>query len=163
MIKNQATSLLYIKDGTNCVPFWVVSERWSFQVFSVGLNSQILVEKGWMILSSWRKSPALIWIYPKAKILEAKRHWPPLSTRLPHWLSSKESACSVGDEEDTGSMPGWGRSLGGGHGKPLQYSCLEKPMDRGVWWATAHRIAKIQTQLKQLSTAPPSEREFRET
>ena len=46
---------------------------------------------------------------------------------LPQWLSSKESACSAGDE---GSTPGSGRP-GGGHGNPPQYSCLENPMDRG--------------------------------
>ena len=50
-----------------------------------------------------------------------------------------------------GSIPGSGRSPGGGHGNPLQYSCLDNPMDRGAWWATVHRIAKSQTQLKGLS------------
>ena len=40
---------------------------------------------------------------------------------------------------------------GGGDGNPLQYSCLENPMDRGAWWATVHRVEKSQTQLKQLS------------
>ena len=39
---------------------------------------------------------------------------------------------------DGGSIPGSGRSLGGRHGNPLQYSCLENPMDRGAWWATVH-------------------------
>ena len=39
---------------------------------------------------------------------------------------------------DVGSIPGSGRSLGGRHGNPLQYSCLENPMDRGAWWATVH-------------------------
>ena len=47
---------------------------------------------------------------------------------LPQWLSSKESACNAGDQ---GSIPGSGRS-GGVHGNPLQYSCLENPMDRGA-------------------------------
>ena len=47
---------------------------------------------------------------------------------LPQWLSSKESECNAGAE---GSTPGSGRS-GGGHGNPLQYSCLENPMDRGA-------------------------------
>ena len=61
----------------------------------------------------------------------------------------KESACNT---EDPGSVPGLGRSPGGGHGNPLQYSCLENPIDRGSWWATVHRVAKSQTQLKQLST-----------
>ena len=45
-----------------------------------------------------------------------------------------------------------GRSLGGGHGNPLQYSCLEKPMDREAWWAAVHRVTQSRTQLKQLST-----------
>ena len=39
-------------------------------------------------------------------------------------------------------VPAFGRSPGGGHGNPLQYSCLENPMDRGAWWATVHRVAK---------------------
>ena len=45
------------------------------------------------------------------------------------------------------SISGLGRSPGGGHGNPLQYSCLENPMDRGAWWATAHGVAKSQTRL----------------
>ena len=52
---------------------------------------------------------------------------------------------------DSGSIPGSGRSPGGGHGNPLQYSCLENPTDRGAWRATAHRVSKSQTRLKQLS------------
>ena len=42
-----------------------------------------------------------------------------------------------------GSVPGWGRSPGEGHGNPLQYSCLENPMGRGAWWATVHRIREL--------------------
>ena len=57
----------------------------------------------------------------------------------------KESACNAGDMGDKGSIPGSGRSPGEGHGTPLQYSCLEKPMDRGVWWATVHGVVKSQT------------------
>ena len=48
----------------------------------------------------------------------------------------KNPPASAGDVRDTGSIPGSERSLGRGHGNPLQYSCLEKPMDRGAWWAT---------------------------
>ena len=55
-------------------------------------------------------------------------------------------------EEDTGSIPMSGRSPGGGHGNPLQYSCLENPMDRGVWWATVHRVPNSWTRLKRLGT-----------
>ena len=49
--------------------------------------------------------------------------------------------------------PGLGQSPEGGHGNPLQYSCLENPIDRGPWWATAQRVAKMWTRLKWLSTA----------
>ena len=52
---------------------------------------------------------------------------------------------------DLSSIPELGRSPGGGHGNPLQYSCLENPMDRGAWQATVHGIVKSGTQLKQLS------------
>ena len=58
---------------------------------------------------------------------------------------------SAGGVRDTGSIPGSGRSPGEGHGNPLQYSCLETPMDRGVWQATVHRVTKSQTRLKQHS------------
>ena len=52
---------------------------------------------------------------------------------LPWWLSGKESAFSAGDARDVGSIPGLGRYLGEGNGSPLQYSCLENPMDLGAW------------------------------
>ena len=59
---------------------------------------------------------------------------------------------NAGNIRDTGSTPGWRRSSIEGHGNPLQYSCLENLMNRGVWWATVHRMAKSQTRLKQLNT-----------
>ena len=46
---------------------------------------------------------------------------------------------------DVSLIPGSGRSPGGGNGNPLQYSCLENSMDRGTWWATAHRVAELDT------------------
>ena len=55
------------------------------------------------------------------------------------WLSSQASACSAGALGDSGSVPGLGRSLGGGQGNPLQYSCLGNLMDRGAWQATVHK------------------------
>ena len=71
--------------------------------------------------------------------------------RWRQWV--KNLSANTGDKRDAGSIPGQGRSLGGGHGNPLQYSCLENPMDRGTQWATVHRVAKSQTRLRQLSTS----------
>ena len=71
---------------------------------------------------------------------------------LPQWPSSTESTCNARAAGDSGSHPGWGRSPGGGRGNPLQYSCLENPMDRGAWQATIHSITKSRAQLKQHST-----------
>ena len=68
---------------------------------------------------------------------------------VPGDSDDKESACSVGDLD---LIPRLGRFPGEGHGNPLQYSCLENPMDRGTWRATIHRVPKSQTQPKRLST-----------
>ena len=73
-------------------------------------------------------------------------------------LVVKNLPVNAGHIRDVGSIPGLGRSPGEGHSYPLQYSCLENPMDRGTWRATVHRVAKSQTQLKQLSTHVPKER-----
>ena len=62
-------------------------------------------------------------------------------------LVVKNLPANEGDTKDTGSIPGWGRSPGGGHGSPVQYSCLENPMDRGACWATVQRVTVSQTQL----------------
>ena len=71
---------------------------------------------------------------------------------LPQWLSGKELACNARDAGDVGLIPGLDqRSPGGGHSNPLQYPCLENPMDRGAWWAVVRGVAKSQTRLKRLS------------
>ena len=57
----------------------------------------------------------------------------------------KNPLASAEDARVVGSIPGWGRSLGEGNGNPLQYSCLESPMDRGAWWATVHGAARSRT------------------
>ena len=56
-----------------------------------------------------------------------------------------EASANAGDGRDAASIPGSGRSPGGGNGSPLQYSCLEKPMDSKAWWATIPKMAKSQT------------------
>ena len=62
-------------------------------------------------------------------------------------LVVKNPPANAGDVRDVGLIPGLGRSPGGDHGNPLQYSCLENPMDRGAWWAAVHGVAKSRTQL----------------
>ena len=70
---------------------------------------------------------------------------------LPQWHRRKEPTCNAEDSGDAGLSSGSGRSPGGGHGNPLQYSCLKNPMDRGTWRATVHEDTKSRTQLKWLS------------
>ena len=79
-----------------------------------------------------------------------------LTHSLPRWSNGKESTCiharthavnPPASSGDSGLIPGSGRSPGEGNGNPLQYSCLENAMERGVWWAIAHGVTKSQTQL----------------
>ena len=58
-------------------------------------------------------------------------------------LVVKNLSANAGDVRDVGSNPGLGRSPGGGHSNPLQYSCLENPMDRGTWRATVHSVEEL--------------------
>ena len=85
-------------------------------------------------------------------------HSPKSSHPLPGGSEDKASACNAGD---LGSIPGLGRSPGEGIGNPLQYSCLENPMDRGAWWATVHGVAKSRTRLSNFThithTTSPTE------
>jgi len=72
---------------------------------------------------------------------------------FPSGASGKEHGCQYrGLKREVVLIPGLGRSVGGGHGNPLQYSCLKNPKDRGVWQAMVHKVAKSQTQLKQFCT-----------
>ena len=66
-------------------------------------------------------------------------------------VKKKNPPASAGDIINAGSTPGSGRSPGGGHGNPLQYSCPENPMARGAWGATVHGVAKSRTGQKPLS------------
>ena len=67
---------------------------------------------------------------------------------FPHGSVGQESTCSAGDAGEMGFIPGLGRSPAEGNGSPLQYSCLENPMDSGAWQATDHRVTKSRTRLK---------------
>ena len=80
-------------------------------------------------------------------ILQPPVQWSP-PQRGPGGSAGNEPACNVGD---LGSIPVLGRSPGEGNSHPLQYSCLEKPMNRGAWRATVHGVTRSRTRLKQLS------------
>ena len=73
------------------------------------------------------------------------------SRGFPGGSEVKASACNVGDP---GSIPGLGRSPGEGNGNPLQYSCLENPMDGRAWWAIVHGVANSWTRLSLLTYLP---------
>ena len=78
---------------------------------------------------------------------------------FPDGSVGKEYTCNVEVTGAAGSIPGLGRYPGRGHGNPLQDCCPENPPedDRGAWWASAHRVTKSWTRLKQLSTAHKKE------
>ena len=84
--------------------------------------------------------------------------WVIFLCNVPHlWVSRVvlvvENPPADGREvKDSGSVPGSGKCPGGEHGNPLQYSCLENPVDRGAWWLMVHRVTKSWTQLKRIST-----------
>ena len=75
-------------------------------------------------------------------------------------LVVKNPTASAGDVRDVGSIPGSGRCPGGGHGDPLQYSCLENPMDRGAWWATVRRVVKVVDMTEQLNNKQQMSKQF---
>ena len=69
----------------------------------------------------------------------------PKPVGFPDGTMVKNLPANAGDIRNLGSIPGLGRSPGGGNGNPLQYSCLENPMDRETWWATVHGVTKSWT------------------
>ena len=88
-------------------------------------------------MSQARRHASLTWLNESSR-----KYIPPPDVGFPAGSDSKVSACSEGD---LGSVPGSGRSPGEGNGNPLQYSCLENPMDRGAWWATVPRVTESPT------------------
>ena len=87
----------------------------------------------------WAVSKCVIFRLRKFKIRYAS------SVGFPGGTSGKEPACQYVDVRDMSSIPGLGRPPAKEHGNPLQYSCLENPMDRRAWGATVHRVTKSQT------------------
>ena len=94
------------------------------------------------ILFNWQVTGTIINLFEGLK-------WVSPSNRLsfigfPHGSVVKNPLANAGEAEDSGSIPGSGKSTGGGNGNPLQYSCLGNPMDRGAWWAAVHGVTKSQ-------------------
>ena len=87
----------------------------------------------------------LVWLFSWDKFLKMKLlgQRDILKLETPRWHCGKESPANAGNTRDMGTIPGSGGSPGVGNGNPLQYSCLENPMDRGAWWATVERVKKF--------------------
>ena len=107
-----------------CLPCFSIVKLLLFLFCSLVLRSKLLLFKLWCT-SVWAFQVALV---------------------------AKNPLANAGDRRDADSIPESGRSRGGGYGNPLQYSCLENPMDRGTWQVTVHRVEKSWTRLKQLGT-----------
>ena len=117
-----------VAQTVKCLPTmqetWVQSLGWEDLLEKeMATHSSILV---WKI--PWTEEPDRLYSPWGRKELDT-------TEQLPKWLSGQESACH---SANPGSIPGSGRSPGEGNCNPLQYSCLENPMDRGTWWATVH-------------------------
>ena len=108
------------------------------------------------LLSAYKSVSITIFVAILCKLHTSSRPPPPTNTSVyvivlrifPGGPEVKASACNAGD---LGSIPGSGRSPGEGNGNPLQYSCLENPMDGGAWWATVHGVAKNWTRLSDFT------------
>ena len=112
----------------------------------------------------WRTTPVFFaWRIPEmgepGGLLSMGSHrvrhdWSDLAVALTlGFPGGSEVKASASSAEDPGSIPGLGRSPGEENGNPLQYSCLENPRDRGVWWAAIYGLAQSWTQLKWLSSS----------
>ena len=89
-------------------------------------------------------------------VLGGISHKAPCTVGFPGSASGKEPTCQCRrHKRDMGLILGLGRYPGGGYGNPLQWSCLESPMDRGVWWATVHRVAELDTTEATLHACTP--------
>ena len=97
----------------------------------------------WTTFKKNKKNPACVYVYRSIK----KKHKLRLLNEImvPRWLNIKNHLQYR--RHGFNSTPGSGRSPGGGHGNPLQYSCLKNPMDRGAWQATVHGVSKSWTRL----------------
>ena len=109
---------------------------------------QMSLNQGLMIFKKWTNYPYLLAVYASEILLLLTCF---RASQVA--LVVKNPPANAGDLRNAGSIPGSGRFPGKGHGNPLQYSCLENPMDRGAWWVTVLGVTQSRTQLKRLSRA----------
>ena len=123
-----------------CSPEW---RTWGKVLISLSSNPSLLhLPRNKCLLISWTQSLSAVILEPKKiKFVTTSIFSPPIC-QFPNGSTGKESACRAGNAEDSGSIPGSGRSPGGRIGNPLQYSCLENCMDREAWHAAVHEVTK---------------------
>ena len=136
-------------------------------IWNLWWSGDILIDFVWVmtVLPALHGLKILIWNGWTSTLIQRKGCWAERKCPLNHFSGliyltlrlmwgfpggsvGKSSACNLRDKGDAGSIPGLGRSPGGEHGNPLQYSCLENPVDRGAWWATVHGVTESQTLLR---------------
>ena len=114
-----------------CLSIWGNLDSCEFRVENTNVI-YVRVITGWNLLKQFHQITFCVYIWNREMIIS-------------HHLSR--------DTRDRGSIPGLGRCPGEGNGTPLQYSCLENPMDRGSWWAAVHGVAKIWKRLNDWARA----------
>ena len=115
------------------LPHWV--DAWSGSLSHLGLQLAVTQEFQELFKFCIHHQPGVCAVTTASQVALLVKNWP----------------ANTGDKRDDSSIPGSGRSPGGERGNPLQYSCLENPIDRGARWAVVHGIAKSWTWMKQLS------------
>ena len=137
-------SVLLVTLWTSLLPSWWHDKAHQAPQLDRNMTSIIAMVKQW---HQFHDCCPLLSLAGMWDLLGSGQFW-----GFPVTLVVKNPPASAGVGRDTGLIPGSGKSPGGGHGSPLQYSCLEHPMVREAWWATVPRVAKCQARVKQLST-----------
>ena len=125
---------------------WKISWRRAWQLTPVFLSGEPHRQRSLVGYSIWGYTELDT---TEAALAETSSSYSTLNKGFPGGSEVKASVCNAGD---LGSIPGSGRSPGQGTGNPLQYSCLENPMDGEALWTTVHRVTKSQTRLSDFTT-----------